>query len=110
MKGTGYGRCLERAIRDLYALEGMSAGTVEALSDKMRASRRKGFYREVFDKAGIAVALWHRVDRLGPIPHMWSPEYDRTCFVQDMLSPFLQLDRQKLSRNHEVDFQEWKEG
>ena len=87
MKDTGYGRCLEVAIRDLYGLDGLSAETVEPLSERMAASRRKGFYRQVFDKAGIAVALWNRLDRLGPIPRMWTPEYDRTLFIQDMLWP-----------------------
>ncbi len=87
MKDTGYGRCLEVAIRDLYGLDGLSAETVELLSERMAANRRPGFYRQVFDKAGIAVALWNRLDRLGPIPRMWTPEYDRTLFIQDMLWP-----------------------
>jgi len=81
MKDTGYGRCLEVAIRDLYGLDGLSAETVEPLSERMAASRREGFYRQVFDKAGIAVALWNRLDRLGPIPHLWTSEYDRTLFI-----------------------------
>ncbi len=92
MKDTGYGRCLEIAIRDLYGLDGLSAETVEPLSERMAANRRPGYYREVFDKAGIAVALWNRLDRSGPIPRMWTPEYDRTLFIQDMLSPFASLD------------------
>lgn len=87
MKGTGYGRCLEVAIRDLYGLDGLSAETVEPLSERMAANRRLGFYRQVFDKAGIAVALWNRLERLGPIPRMWTPAYDRTLFIQDMLWP-----------------------
>jgi hypothetical protein len=86
MKGTGYGRCLEIAIRDLYGLDGLSAETVQPLSEKMAANRREGFYREVFDKAGIAVALWNRLDRLGPISPMWTGDYDRTLFIQDMLA------------------------
>jgi len=87
MKDTGYGRCLEVAIRDLYGLDGLSAGTVEPLSERMAASRRKGFYRQVFDKAGIGVALWNRLDRLGPIPRMWTNEHDRSLFIQDVLWP-----------------------
>ena len=85
-KGTGYGRCLEIAIRDLYGLEGLNADTVEPLSAGMAANRRPGFYREVFDKAGIGLALWNRLNRLGPIPRMWTPQFNRTLFVQDMLS------------------------
>ena len=87
VRGTGYGRCLEVAIRDLYDLDGLSLDTVEPLSERMAASRRPGYYREVFDKTGIAVALWNRLDRNGPIPRMWTPQYDRTLFIQDMLGP-----------------------
>ena len=89
MKGTGYGRCLEVAIRDLYGLDGLRAETVVPLSRQMAANRHPGFYRQVFDKAGIAVALWNRLDRHGPIPWLWTPEYDGTLFVQDMLANFL---------------------
>jgi len=92
MKDTGYGRCLEVAIRDLYGLDGLSAEMVESLSERMAASRREGFYRQVFDKAGIAVALWNRLDRLGPIPHLWTSEYDRTLFIQDMLAGSLMFE------------------
>jgi len=88
IKDTGYARCLEVGIRDLYGLDGLRAETVEPLSERMAASRRPGFYREVFDKASIAVALWNRLDRLGPIPRMWTPDYDRTLFAQDMLASF----------------------
>jgi hypothetical protein len=87
MKDTGYGRCLEIAIRDLYGLDGLSAATVEPLSQRMNANRRPGFYREVFDKAGVGVALWNRLDRYAPRPPMWLPDYDRTLFVQDLLCP-----------------------
>ena len=88
-RGTGYGRCLEIAIRDLYGLDGLSADTVEPLSEAMAANRRPGYYREVYDKAGIGVALWNRLDRNGPIPRVWTPAYDHGLFVQDMLAPFM---------------------
>ncbi|MBN2553305.1 MAG: amidohydrolase family protein [Spirochaetales bacterium] len=110
VKGTGYGRCLETAIRDLYGLEGLSAGTVVALSEKMSRARRGLYYREVFDRAGIAVALWNRLDRLAPIPRMWSPDYDRSLFIQDLLAPFLRLDLQKLSGEHDYELEEWHQG
>ncbi len=110
MRGTGYGRCLEIAIRDLYDLDGLSADTVEVLSEKMNRARRSGYYREVFDRAGIAVALWHRVDRLAPIPRMWTPDYDRTLFIQDLLTPYLSLDKQKLSGLHDYALEEWHQG
>ena len=91
IRDTGYARCLEIAIRDLYGLDGLSTDTVEPLSAAMAANRRLGFYREVFDRAGVAVALWNRLDRVGPIPRMWTPEYDRTIFIQDMLSQYTDL-------------------
>jgi len=92
VRDTGYGRCLEIAIRDLYGLDGLAAETVEPLSERMAANRRPGFYREIMDKAGIAVALWDRLDRLGAIPRMWTPEYDRSFFVQNLQSTFTELD------------------
>jgi len=110
IRGTGYGRCLEIAIRDLYGVDGFTIDTVEVLSEKMSQTRRHGYYREVFDRAGIAVALWNRLDRLGPIPRMWTPDYDRTIFIQDLLSPFLRLDRQKLSSQHDYVLDEWHQG
>jgi predicted TIM-barrel fold metal-dependent hydrolase len=110
MRGTGYGRCLEIAIRDLYDVDGLNSGTVEKLSEKMSRARRRGYYREVFDRAGIALALWNRLDRLAPIPRMWSPEYDRSLFVQDLLTPYLMLDAQRLSGQHEYEMEEWHQG
>ena len=110
MRGTGYGRCLEIAIRDLYDVDGLRAETVEVLSEKMSKARRPGYYREVFDRAGIALALWNRLDRLVPIPRMWSPEYDRSLFVQDLLAPFLRLDMQRLSGMHDYEMEEWHQG
>jgi hypothetical protein len=94
IRDTGYARCLQRAIRDLYDLEGLSAETVEPLSERMSLRRRPGYYREVFDRAGIGVALWNRLDRLGPIPRMWSEPYDRSLFIQDLLSPYLDIEEQ----------------
>ncbi|MHB1293741.1 MAG: hypothetical protein ACYC4R_01975 [Anaerolineae bacterium] len=86
IRDTGYARCLDLAIRDLYGLDGLSAETVEPLSECMAANRRPGFYREVFDRAGIALALWNRLDRVEPGPPMWQPAYDQTLFAQDMLA------------------------
>ena len=89
IRDTGYARCLDTAIRDLYGLDGLTADTVEPLSARMDANRRPGYYREVFDKAGIEVALWNRLDRFGPLPRLWTREYDRSLFVQDVLCDFL---------------------
>ncbi len=110
VRGTGYGRCLEIAIRDLYGLDGLAADSVEVLSEKMSKVRRSGYYREVFDRAGIAVALWNRLDRLTPIPRMWTPDYDRSLFIQDLLTPYLMLDKQKLSGLHDYELEEWYQG
>jgi hypothetical protein len=110
VKGAGYSRCLETAIRDLYGVESLSADTVEELSKLMSEARRPGYYREVFDRAGIAVALWNRLDRLASIPRMWSTEYDRGVFIQDLLAPYLGLDKQKLSGLHDYQLEEWHQG
>jgi hypothetical protein len=69
-----------------------------------------GYYREVFDRSGIAVALWNQLDRLAPIPRMWTPDYDRTLFAQDLLAPYLTLDKQKLSGLHDYALEEWHQG
>jgi hypothetical protein len=110
VRGTGYSRCLETAIRDLYDVDSLSSDTVEGLSEKMNKARRRGYYRKVFDRAGIGVALWNRLDRLAPIPRMWSPDYDPTLFVQDLLTPYLMLDRQRLSGLHDYEMEEWHQG
>lgn len=91
MQDTGYGRCLRIALRDLYGVEELNERTVTPLSEQMAANRRPGYYREVFDRAGIAVALWNRLGRFGPIPRMWTPEYDTTLFIQDMLSDYMDV-------------------
>jgi len=91
IRDTGYGRCLEIALRDLYGIDGLCEQNAERISECMAAARQPGYYREVFDRAGIAVALWNRLERYGPIPRMWTPEYDRGLFVQDILSPFLEF-------------------
>lgn len=100
IRDTGYSRCLDRAIRDLYDLDGLSAETVEPLSAAMAANRRPGFYREVFDRAGIQVALWNPLARVEPMPPMWQPDHDRSLFVHDMLS-------QQLNVAEEGVFQGW---
>jgi hypothetical protein len=73
-------------------------------------NRSSAAKREVFERAGIAVALWNRVEHFGPIPRMWTPEYDRGLFIQDLLSPYLRLDLQRTSDMHPAAFQEWRDG
>jgi len=91
IRNTGYARALEIAIRDLYGMDGLCAQNVELLSERMAGNRRPGFYREVFDRAGIGVALWNRLDIRGPISRMWTDEYDRGLFVQDILTPYMNI-------------------
>jgi len=110
IRNTGYGRAVERAIRDLYEIDSLDADTVESLSEKMAAVRYKGYYREVFDKAGIALALWHRLDRTGPIPRTWTPEYDRSIFMQDLLAPFLNLEEQHTLVFKQPPGEQWRDG
>ena len=91
IRDTGYARCLDVAVRELYDLDGLCAETVEPLSQAMAANRRPGFYREVFDRAGIQVALWNPLGRVAPLPHMWQPVYDRDLFIPDVLSQHLEV-------------------
>jgi hypothetical protein len=91
IRNTGYAQCLQVAIRDLYDLDGLSADTVEPLSQRMAAYPCEGFYRQVFDRAGIQTALWNPLGRVQPLPPMWQPEYDRSLFIPDLLGHQFEL-------------------
>jgi uncharacterized protein len=47
VRGTGYGRALEIAIRDVYGVERVDASTLETLNDRIRERNRPGLYRDV---------------------------------------------------------------
>ncbi len=58
VRTTGYGRALLIAARDLHGIEDVDEGTYQALSEKVTAANRPGWYREVIrERAGIEVAI-----------------------------------------------------
>lgn len=54
---TGYCECLRIATHDLFGIEDLTDDTVEPLSEKMNAVPREAWTRQVFDRAGIDLAL-----------------------------------------------------
>ncbi|HEX9016867.1 MAG TPA: hypothetical protein VF960_12820, partial [Chloroflexota bacterium] len=55
---TGYGRSLLIAARDLYGIEDIGEHTWQELSERITASNRPGWYRQVLrEKAGIEVGV-----------------------------------------------------
>jgi predicted TIM-barrel fold metal-dependent hydrolase len=58
IRNTGYGLCLRIAVRDIFGVPDLNAGTFEKLSDAIAASARPGWYRHVLkDKAGIEISI-----------------------------------------------------
>lgn len=58
-KSTGYGRALEIAARDIYGVDGVSAGTIKELNDRFVSARDKGgHYRRVLkEMSRIGVSI-----------------------------------------------------
>ncbi|RPI24691.1 MAG: amidohydrolase [Acidobacteria bacterium] len=58
MRNTAYSRALLRAAKDLYGVEDISAESYHALSEKIQAANRPGWYAEVLRKrAGIDISI-----------------------------------------------------
>jgi len=58
VRNTAYSRALLRAVRDLYGVDDISEGSYRALSEKIQAANRPGWYAEVLRKrAGIDMAI-----------------------------------------------------
>lgn len=55
---TGYGRALDLSVRAIYGIDGVHAGTIEALNEAFLAQRKPGHYRYVLgDLCGIEKSL-----------------------------------------------------
>lgn len=81
---TGYCESLRIAIRDLYGIEEFSSGTVDKLTEAMRKKIKPEFTREVFDKAGIDIAMNNPID----CKLVFDPGFDPECFICDMIDSF----------------------
>lgn len=57
-RNTGYSRCIEKAARGLYDVNGINRSTYKELSRKMAERNKPGLYRWVMkEKAGIEVSV-----------------------------------------------------
>ncbi len=58
VRTTAYGRCLLRAVRDLYGISDINQSTYRDISQKIRESNKPGKYEAVLrQKAGIDLAI-----------------------------------------------------
>lgn len=96
---TAYCECIRIAIRDLYGVEDLRDDTVEMLSEKMNAVPRDTWTRDVFDRAGIDIALEQNLSD-GPV-YSLKPYPD--LFVYDMYDAFSRLDIRGLSEDSGMD-------
>jgi hypothetical protein len=91
---TGYCEALRIALRGIYGIDDLTDATVEPLTEAMRARIRPGFTREVFDLAGVDIAL---TNPFGP-KLVFNPDFDPDCFICDMVDCFSVFPIQDLSR------------
>lgn len=54
---TGYGRVSLIAAKDLFGFDDINDDTYKALSEKINETVKPGYYNDVFDKAGIDLAI-----------------------------------------------------
>lgn len=74
-RNSTYCRALEIAFRDLYDLPGLSKDTYQELLNRMEATRREGWYREVLkDRANVEISILAKSH-----PHL-----DRSMFAQSV--------------------------
>ncbi len=58
IRSTAYAKALLIAVRDLFQIDGISEDTYLAISERLRASQKKGWYRYVLKERGnIALSL-----------------------------------------------------
>jgi len=82
---TGYCEAVRIAIRDLYGFEDLTEESVEPLTEAMCSAIRPGYTRQVFDRAGIDLAM---NNPFGP-NLVYNPDFGRDCFRCDMTADSL---------------------
>lgn len=92
---TAYCEAIRIAMRDLYGIEDLAEDTVEPLSRKMNAVNRDTWTREVFNRAGIDIALEQNLWTDLVYPRRRYPD----IFLYDMADPFSNLDVDGLSKD-----------
>jgi len=96
---TGYCEALRIAMRDLFGIDDLRDDTVEQLSDKMNNVARESWTRNVFDKAGIDIALEQHLEAEPAYARRRYPE----LFLCDMYDSFTYLDVPGLSKDAGMD-------
>lgn len=96
---TAYCEALRITVRDLYGVEDLSEGSVNALSEAMRAVIRPGFTRKVLDLANIDYAM---NSPFGPLA-VFNSDIDSACFVCDMKDNITELPLEKIADQTGID-------
>ena len=89
VRTTGYGRALLIAARDLHGVEDIDEQTWQTLCERVTASNRPGWYRQVIrERAGIEVAILDvRRNRPGPestFQDVLTGDVDDSLFVRSV--------------------------
>lgn len=85
---TAYCECLRIAFKDLYGIEDLRDDSVEEISAKMDAVDRQSWIRNVFDRAGIEMAMLNV--NIAPV---YLRERYPDLFLHDMGDDFTTLGR-----------------
>ncbi len=60
VKRLGYWQAIQIALRDLFDIHEFTEASAQALSERLQAANKPGWYAEVFAKARIARCVWDR--------------------------------------------------
>ncbi|MHB1001086.1 MAG: amidohydrolase family protein [Armatimonadota bacterium] len=90
---TGYCECIRITMRNIYGIDDLRGDTVDLLSQKMNDVPRDTWTRDLFDKAGIDVALEHSFVN----SHVYPRKYYPDIFVYDMCDEFSHFNIHGLS-------------
>lgn len=96
---TTYCESIRIAVRDLYGIEDLSEGTIEKLTERMRAEIKLGFTRSVFDRANIDYAM---TNPFGP-KLVYNPDFSFDCFICDIVDSFTTFGIQELAEQSGID-------
>lgn len=64
VRHTAYARALQIAVRDLYAIDQINRETIGEIAKRVEDASKPGLYANVFEKAGIKMAVVHDLDMI----------------------------------------------
>lgn len=96
---TAYCECIRIAMRDLFGIQEITDDTIEPLSEKLNAVNRETWTREVFDRAGIEIAMNQNLWTEIAYPRKRYPD----LFLCDLADPFSGLEVDALSRDSGIE-------